>query len=108
MIGSFLTNATNTDPQIFGPTILPGMSLADTVNDSLETLFRFGLPFLIGRSLVRNEREATDVLLVLATLTLLYLPFIFVEFWIGPFWHLFVCWGQVPPVNEHGEQRLVQ
>lgn len=98
MIGSFLTNVTNMDPQIFGPTILPGMSLTDTVNDSLETLFRFGLPFLLGRALVRNEQEATDVLLVLATLTLLYLPFIFVEFWIGPFWHPFV-YGSHPAIE---------
>ena len=98
MVGSLITNATNTDPQVFGPTILPGMSLTDTVNDALETLVFFGLPFLMGRALVRTEQEGTDVLLVLATLALVYLPLVAIEFQVGPYWH-FALYGSHPAIE---------
>lgn len=88
--GALITNLTNTDPQVFGANVLPGMTVTDTVNDAFKMIFRWGLPFLIGRVLVRTRREGIEVLMVLALAGLFYVPFVLVELQTGPYFHALI------------------
>jgi hypothetical protein len=86
-VGAVITNVTNTDAQIFGANILPGMRPTDIINDIFELAIFWGLPFLLGRMLIRSTSEAIDVLVVLALAGLIYVPFIMFELYAGPFFH---------------------
>ena len=88
--GALITNLTNTDPQVFAANVLPGMSATDTVNDAFKMLFRWALPFLLGRTLVRTKQEGIEVLMVLALAGLFYVPFILVELQTGPYFHTLI------------------
>lgn len=95
---ALVTNLTNPDPQVFGGTVLPGMQISDTVNDALKMIIRWGLPFLIGRALVRTPRQALDVLGVLGLAGLVYVPFVLFELRSGPYWHALV-YGSQPSIT---------
>lgn len=97
--GALVTNLTNTDPQVFASTVLPGMSATDSVNDGLQMIIRWGLPFLLGRALVRTEKEASEVLTVLALAGLFYVPFVLVELAIGPYFHALVYGAPPSPAT---------
>ncbi len=88
--GALVTNLTNTDPQVFAANVLPGMTVTDTVNDAFKMIFRWGLPFLLGRTLVRTKQEGIEVLMVLAIAGLFYVPFILVELQTGPYFHTLI------------------
>lgn len=97
--GAFVTNVTNMDAQVFGPVVLPGMSVTDTVNDAFDMTFRWGAPFLLGRALVRTHEEATEVLMVLALAGLFYVPFVLIELRTGPYFHALVYGSQPSPAT---------
>lgn len=85
--GAVITNITNTDAQIFGTNILPGMRPTDIINDTLHLAVLWGLPFLLGRVLIRSTSDAIDVLVVLALAGLIYVPLIMWELYAGPVLH---------------------
>lgn len=97
-ISSLLTNLTNTDPQVFGANVLPGMTMVDSINDTVMFTIRWGLPFYLGRALVRTPKQATEVLRVLAIGGLLYIPPILVELQTGPLFHRLV-YGAYPSAS---------
>lgn len=95
---ALVTNLTNSDPQVFASTVLPGMEIADTVNDALRVTILWGLPFLLGRALVRTPKQAVEVLTVLGIAGLVYVPFILWELRAGPYWHALV-YGSQPSIT---------
>lgn len=97
IFGALITNLTNGDVLVYGPKIKPALTASDTVNDGLRLSFRWLLPFLIGRTVVRTAKEAVDVLMILALCGLAYVPFILVEFQTGPIWHALIYGSQSSP-----------
>lgn len=96
--GALITNLTNMDPQVFGANVLPGMSVTDTINDALRMIFRWAVPFFLGRALVQTAKQASEVLVVLALAGLFYVPFILVELQTGPYFHALI-YGAAPSPN---------
>lgn len=96
--GALITNLSNMDPQVFGPNVIPGTTVADTINDGFRMLIRWAVPFLLGRALIQKPREALDVLRVLAVAGLLYVPFVVVELRTGPLFHAMI-YGSTPTVT---------
>jgi len=95
ILGALATNLTNMDPVVYGANVLAPMSVVDTVYDAAWMVILWGLPFYLGRALVRTATEAREVLVVLAIAGLLHVPFILVELVTGPLFHRLV-YGSYP------------
>lgn len=90
ILASFVTNLTNTDPQVFGSRVLSAMQPTDTINDTLRFLIRWALPFVIGRAVTRSADDLREVLTIVVLGGLMYLPFAVIEHMTGPNWHKWV------------------
>jgi hypothetical protein len=84
------TILTNLDGFQAGPRFVPGHVLKDILARILATGLDFCAPFLIGRIIFRRLADAQDLLRVMATAGLFYVPFILIEFQVGPEFHLWV------------------
>jgi hypothetical protein len=65
MIGAFLTVITNSDPQVFGPLFLPGLSLLDAVSRVSQTLMTI-LPLLLARKFLAYPHQHRVFLFLLS------------------------------------------
>ncbi|MAG31684.1 MAG: hypothetical protein CL908_12420 [Deltaproteobacteria bacterium] len=92
---SFITNVTNMDPVVFGANVRSAMAPLDTINDAFLWGVLWGVPFVLGRVVVRSAADARDVLVVLMLFGLLYLPLVLVELRTGPWLHKIV-YGDLP------------
>lgn len=71
VIGAFWTVITNSDPQIFGPLVLPGLRLIDAVSRISQTLMTI-LPLLLARKFLAYPEQHRIFLLLLAIAAGLY------------------------------------
>ena len=71
VIGRFGTFMTNTDPQVFGSTFLPGLTIYDTLA-RIQSLMYMLVPFLVARKFLATPEAHRDLLLVLAVAGLCY------------------------------------
>jgi hypothetical protein len=86
-IGTMLTN--------LGPVTVFDLTLSpvrpyDAVTNSLASFNECAIPYLIGRIVYQTHEDVFELLKVLAVASVLYLPFIFIEFQLGPVMHLWV------------------
>jgi hypothetical protein len=84
--------------------VIPGLSLNDGLAMAGEDLLRIGLPFLLGRLLIRNPRDATRLLAVFAIGGLVYSVLILWEVRMSPQLHAMVYGA--PPRREDFDQAI--
>jgi hypothetical protein len=90
MLGQFGTWLTNTDPLHYGvwtSVDLPGFTLWDGISASSRVFFQVGLPFVLGRMLIRTERDLRDLFEVLVVGGLVYSLPILYELRMSPMLH---------------------
>jgi hypothetical protein len=108
MVGAVLTVFDNREPiTVTGYSqtkTMPGLSLNDGLYLAGDDLFRMGLPFLVGRLLVRSPREATRLLTAFAIGGLVYSLFILWEVRMSPQLHA-TFYGS-PPRREDFSQAI--
>jgi hypothetical protein len=120
MIGSVVTYTQNRDHLTYGSWIktdLPGLTLNDGLAMSGFDLVMIGLPFFVGRAIMRSAREGRRLLSAFALAGLVYSLFILIEVRLSPQMHTWVYgyaprqdfdqsirWGGYRPVvfMEHG------
>jgi hypothetical protein len=94
MAAALGTALTNTDPLSYGKyghgTHLPGLNLKDGFSSAGDDLLFMGIPFVMGRLVVRDERLATKFLLTFAVAGLVYFPFIAIELRMSPQLHAWI------------------
>jgi hypothetical protein len=94
MVAAVITALTNTDPLSFGRyghgTHLPGLNLKDGISCAGDDLFFMGIPFVMGRLLIRDERLATKFLRTFAVGGLVYSFFILLELRLSPQLHAWI------------------
>ncbi|MCS6858013.1 MAG: hypothetical protein NZM37_09915, partial [Sandaracinaceae bacterium] len=86
-IGFVITNLQNSDPQVFGPTHLPGTTLYDAFAGNIKDALVIYLPFLIGRAMYRSAADLRTFLQILCASLILYAPLIFWELRMSPRCH---------------------
>lgn len=113
--GAFMTAVTNSEPLIYGPTVLEGMTLYAAFSDILSFVMML-LPLALGRRYLASSEGQRSILVVYAAMAGLYsLPVLFearmspqLHIWIyGFFQHLFeqhIRGGAFRPIVflEHG------
>jgi hypothetical protein len=104
-IGAVGTASTNRDPQVFGPTVLPGLQDWDAVHFLADDTLKYVVPFLLGAAMVRTRRDLREVLAAIVLAGLVYAPFILFEARMSPQLHNWpygfpqrivwrkMCWG---------------
>jgi hypothetical protein len=89
-LGQIGTMLTNLSPfTVFDLTLSP-VRPYDAVTNSLASLNECAIPYLIGRVVYQTHEDVFELLKVFAVASVLYLPFIFIEFQLGPVVHLAV------------------
>lgn len=83
----FLTILTNRDVLQYGPTVKPGLTLWDGLATAFDDLIRFGLPFFLGRALIRTPRDLRFVLMLLVAGGVIYTGLILIELRLSPQLH---------------------
>ena len=87
MVFGFFTIWTNRDPLMFGPTFKPGLDLWAGLSTAVDDLLLFGVPFVLGRAVIRNARELRTTLMLLAAAGLVYSALILIEVRLSPQLH---------------------
>ncbi len=87
MVGAALTTFTNRDPLFYGPTVLPALSLWDAISSSIQQLFNFGIPFVLGRVLFARSRDLRLLLRLLVVAGLVYSVLVLYEVRMSPQLH---------------------
>lgn len=89
-VGGLVTVLLNADTLRYGPVTVQAMPLEETPTAMLADLLQFGVPFLLGRALVRDLRELERVFVALAIAGVVYSAFAIVEMWLSPQFHIWV------------------
>ena len=84
VVGAFLTTQTNQDPIVYGPTVLPGHRLYDSVSDTVKLIMFWWVSFYLGRSLFKSEQDLRALFRILAIGGVIYSLFIWVEMRMSP------------------------
>jgi hypothetical protein len=84
IFGLLGTSLTNQDPIQYGPNLLPGLTLYDFFNSSVNVVLYWWPPFFLGRSLYGNSSDLRKLLVILAVAGLVYSPFLFTEMLLSP------------------------
>jgi hypothetical protein len=87
MVCAMITAISNTDPQFYGPRVLPAMTLHDGVSLAVRDLFFWGPPFVLGSMVFRTSRDLKDLMRIIVTAAILYSFFILVELRMSPHFH---------------------
>lgn len=82
--GAIGTLRTNGDPLTFGPLHLPALALRDAISTVYGLVVDVYLPFAIGQRVFKTERDARDLLEVLAACGLAYVPLCLLEMRLSP------------------------
>jgi hypothetical protein len=85
--GSFVTNALNTDEQVFGPLVMPGTTTYDSIATCVKDALAIYLPFLLGRAMYRGSGDLRIFFQVLVAAALLYSLFALFEIRMSPRCH---------------------
>jgi hypothetical protein len=80
----------NRDTLVYGTTVLPGLTAHDVVSLAISVVLDVYLPFAIGQRVFRTEQDLRDLLAVLSTAALLYLPLLLLEVRLSPQLHNWV------------------
>jgi hypothetical protein len=75
MLGQLGTVITNQDPLHYGTwkgVDMPGFSYYDGISAAVRVLMQVGIPVILGRALIRSERDLRDVFEVLVAAALVY------------------------------------
>ncbi len=83
-LGAVQTVRTNGDPLTFGPLHLPALDERDAVSMIYGLVVDLYLPFVVGQLVFRTERDTRDLLEVLSTCGLVYLPLCLLEMRFSP------------------------
>lgn len=83
-LGSLATVHQNSEPLSFGILRIPGLGLRDGAWIAWEYLVDLFIPFAIGQRVFRTERDLRDLLEVLSTCALIYLPLCLIELRLSP------------------------
>lgn len=89
-IGDIGTAMTNREVIVWGPTVLPALSLHEGFSLIIYDTLRYLLPFLIGRALFQEARDLRVVLAGLALAGAVYTPFLFIEMMLSPQLHYWI------------------
>ncbi|MEE3330536.1 MAG: hypothetical protein VX246_06675 [Myxococcota bacterium] len=84
MLSGIGTAYTNSDALVYGPRILPSVTLKDAFSDAARDFLHYFVPFLTARVVFRSRRDLRDLLLVLAVFGLIYSLPILVELRLSP------------------------
>ena len=98
MVAGVVTAVLNPDPLTYGqyrPMTLPGLTFKDGLASAGDDLLVAGIPFILGRLLIRDEKAAIRLLTVFAIGGLIYSLFIFVELRMSPQIHRWI-YGYTP------------
>ena len=71
-LGVLVTILVNRDTLKFGPNIIPGHELYDTVHYVLSNIFNYILPFAVGAAIFRSSRELRVLMVTFVAASLLY------------------------------------
>jgi len=85
--GAVATAMLNAQPILIGPRTLPGLTLYDGLAAAFRNLLELGVPFVLGRSLVRCPDHARRILRVLVYSGIAYSTLILVEVRLSPLFH---------------------
>ncbi len=118
LIANVATIASNPGAMRDEGTVEPGLNAYDAVSMSADVLFRFGVPFFLGRSMFSTREDLRTLLVLLAGAGLIYAVLISIEVVLSIPWRVFHLnrliygiakeasfrWGQVQPAVflEHG------
>jgi hypothetical protein len=98
----FATVLTNRDVLVYGPTVKPGLDLWGALATTFEDLVRFGIPFFMGRALIRSARDLRQVLVQVVVAGVILTPLIAIELRLSPQLHNWI-YGYLP--DEFGATR---
>lgn len=90
LVGTIGTVLTNGDPTGFGRYGAIGLGPYDVIVGAADDLVRVYFPFLVGRTMFRNERDLRDLLRFMAVAALLYTPLALFETVMNPVLHKWV------------------
>ena len=84
LVGAFATGLGNGDVLEYGPAVVPGMSLYDSVSFANVQLLDFVLPALLGFAVFRRPQDLRGYLALLVLAALLYAPLVLLEARLSP------------------------
>jgi hypothetical protein len=88
--GDVCTVLTNLEPVTMGDSTLPSLGFHDGIFMTIEAFQSYFVPYLIGRVAFSSYETLVDLLNVLATASVLYVPFILIELQTGPMLNLWI------------------
>lgn len=89
-VGELATVLANGAPIQHGPVTIPGISPTEWPTSAAVVLLTFGTPFLLGRLLLRDVRDLTQTLSIIAIAAVLYTPLMAIELVLSPQLHHWV------------------
>lgn len=72
IVGQVLTALTNPDRLVYGPVVLPGLSLHDGISGAIDAFLHIVLPIWIGGAVCRDEDDLAFILRALVVAGLIY------------------------------------
>lgn len=87
LVGNIGTALTNRDPLVTGMVTRQGLTLYDAFAGGVKDLLSLYLPFLLGRAMLRTERDLRDLMRVLTICGLVYAVLALVEIRLSPQLH---------------------
>ncbi|MDD9944197.1 MAG: hypothetical protein OXU20_24345 [Myxococcales bacterium] len=87
ILNEFMAYRTNPEPIVWGPVVLPALTLTDALYAMFEDLFVMIVPFFLGRAALRVRRDASASMLIIAQAGMIYIPLIFFELRMSPVVH---------------------
>jgi hypothetical protein len=87
LLGMVGTSATNRDVLVYGPTVLPALTMYDALSNGARALFAWVVPFILGRALFRTDADLRLLAVSLVVAALLYSPLVLYEVRMSPQLH---------------------
>jgi hypothetical protein len=84
VVGLLGTTLTNRDPIQYGPVILPGLSMWDWFNSSVNAILYWWPSFYLGRTLYRTSKDLKTLFVILVGAGVVYSLFLLVEMVMSP------------------------
>lgn len=84
LFGNIGTALTNPDRLVTGPEVRPALTLYDAFALGVKDTLQIYLPFFLGRAVMRDRRDARDLLWGLAMAGLVYSPLAWLEVRLSP------------------------
>jgi hypothetical protein len=88
--GGIVTALTNSDPLPYGERAGYRLQLYDGISYAIRNTLHYGLPFILGRALIRTSRDLRNLLIILVAFTAVYSLFILVELRMAPQFHKWI------------------